>query len=52
VIYTVGNFTKYADATKMKNQLVLEGMKDAYIAAYLNGARIPVAQALKLAGGK
>jgi tetratricopeptide (TPR) repeat protein len=52
VIYTVGNFTKYADATKMKNQLVLEGMKDAYVAAYLNGARIPVAQALKLAGGK
>lgn len=52
VVYTVGNFGKYADATKMKNQLILEGMKDAYVTAYHNGVRIPVPAALKLAEGK
>ncbi len=52
VIYTVGNFVHYADATKMKNQLILEGMKGAYVIAYHNGVRISVPEAIKIAGGK
>ncbi len=51
-IYTVGNFAKYADASKMKDQIVAGGIKDAFVAAYLNGQRIKVSEALKLAGGK
>lgn len=52
VIYTVGNFSQYADASKMKDQLILEGMKGAFVVAYHKGVRIPVTEALKLAEGK
>ncbi|MCL6103854.1 MAG: tetratricopeptide repeat protein [Bacteroidetes bacterium] len=52
VIYSVGNFIHYADASKMKNQLILEGMKGSYVTAYHNGVRISVPEAIKLAGGK
>ncbi len=52
VIYTVGNFSNYADASKMKDQLILEGMKGAFIVAYHNGEKIPVTEAIKLAEGK
>ena len=52
LIYTIGNFVHYADASKMKNQLILEGMKDAFVVAYRKGVRIPVTEAIKLAGGK
>ncbi len=52
VIYTVGNFSVYTDAAKMKDQLIREGMKGAFVVAYLNGERIPVAEAIKLAEGK
>ncbi len=52
VVYTVGSFSKYADATKMKDQLILEGMKGAFVIAFRNGARIAVTDAIKLAGGK
>lgn len=52
VIYTVGSFGLYADATKMKDQMASEGIKDAFVAAFLKGERIKVAEALKLAGGK
>lgn len=52
VIYTIGNFTLYADATKMKDQLIREGMKGSFVVAYQNGERIPVAEAIKLAEGK
>ena len=51
-IYTVGDFQSYAEATRMKDQMVKEGIKDAYIAAFYNGERIKVSEALKLAGGK
>ena len=51
VVYTVGNFKHYADATKMKDQLLLEGMKGAFVIAYQNGLKIPVTQALKITGG-
>ena len=52
VIFTVGNFTRYSDASKMKDQLILEGMKGAFVVAYHNGVKIPVTEAIKLAGGK
>jgi len=52
VIYTVGNFNLYADASKMKDQLIREGMKGAFVVAYHNGVRIPVTEAIKLAEGK
>ncbi len=51
-VYTAGNFPLYADASKMKDQIVSEGIKDAFVAAFLKGQRIKVSEALKLAGGK
>lgn len=41
-IYTIGNFTNYKDATLLKNQLILEGTKGAFLAAFKNGVRVPV----------
>lgn len=51
VIYTVGAFTTYKEATKLKDQMVTEGIKDAFVAAFLKGARIKTSEAIKLAGG-
>ena len=34
VTYTVGNFTQLADASKMKDQLIREGMKGAFVVTY------------------
>lgn len=51
-IYTIGDFSAYADATKMKDQMVKDGIKDAFVAAFFKGERIKVSEALKLAGGK
>jgi len=47
VIYTVGNFTDYNDASLLKNQLLLEGAKGAFLAAYKNGVRVPVTSVVK-----
>ena len=52
VIYTVGNLTNYHDVCKLRDQMVSEGIKDAFVAAFLNGERIKVNEALKIAGGK
>jgi len=52
VIYTVGNFTQYTDASKLKDQLIREGMKGSFVVAYHNKVKIPVAEALKMSGGK
>jgi len=52
VMYTVGNFTNYQDVCKLKDQMVSEGIKDAFVAAFLNGERIKVNEAIKIAGGK
>ena len=46
-IFTVGKFTDYNDACLLKNQLILEGAKGAFLASYKNGERIPLSQALK-----
>jgi len=51
-IYTVGEFAGYPDATRMKNEMMQQGIKDAFIAAFHNGERIKISEALKLAGGK
>jgi cell division protein FtsN len=51
-IHTVGNFSLYAEATKMRDQLISEGFKDAFVAAFHNGERIKVNDAIKLASGK
>ena len=41
-IYTIGNFTAYKDATTLKNQLIMEGVKGAFLAAFKNGERVKV----------
>ena len=46
-IYTIGNFTDYKDATLLKDQLILEGAKGAFLAAFKNGERISVARVAK-----
>lgn len=52
VVYTVGSFTRYEDATRLKEQLILEGMKGSFVVSYHKGIKIPVTEALKLANGK
>jgi len=47
VVYTVGSFTDYNDATLLKNQLILEGAKGAFLAAFKNGVRVPVNSVVK-----
>jgi len=49
-IYTVGNLSTYQEAKKLKDQMVKEGIKDAYVAAFHHGARIKISEALKLSG--
>ena len=51
-IYTVGSFSDYKDASLLKNQLILEGAKGAFLASYKNGERIPISRAVKKQPGK
>lgn len=51
-IYTVGSLQNYQEACNLKDQMVSEGIKDAFVAAFLNGERIKVNEAIKIAGGK
>jgi tetratricopeptide (TPR) repeat protein len=46
-IFTIGNFVNYTDATTLKNQLILEGMKGAFVVAYKDGKKIPVTDVIK-----
>jgi tetratricopeptide (TPR) repeat protein len=46
-VYTIGSFTDYKDAALLKNQLIIEGSKGAYVAAFKNNERIPVASVVK-----
>jgi tetratricopeptide (TPR) repeat protein len=48
VVYTTGNLTSYEDAEVMQKQVQQEGIKDAIIAAYLSGKRIPLEQAKEI----
>ena len=52
VMYTVGNLSNYQEVCKLRDQMVSEGIKDAFVAAFLNGERIKVNEAIKIAGGK
>jgi hypothetical protein len=52
VVYTVGNTPSYQDIVQLKGQMVTEGIKDAFVAAYLNGERIKVSEAKKIMEGK
>ncbi len=47
-VFTVGELKKYEDAVQMQNQVKLEGIKDAVIAAYKNNERITISEARKL----
>ncbi|MCX6237605.1 MAG: hypothetical protein NTY07_08630 [Bacteroidia bacterium] len=47
VFYTIGNFTDYKDASLLKNQLIMEGAKGSFLAAYKNGVRVPVSSVVK-----
>ncbi|MGQ8338572.1 SPOR domain-containing protein [Sunxiuqinia sp. A32] len=47
-VYTVGELTSFQDALQMQSQVRVEGVKDAFVAAYKNGERIPVKEARKL----
>ncbi len=51
-IYTVGSLKIYKEACNLKDQMVSEGIKDAFVAAFLNGERIKVNEAIKIASGK
>ena len=46
-IYTIGNFNVYKDATTLKNQLIMEGVNGAFLAAFKNGERVPVSSVVK-----
>ena len=48
VVYTTGNLISYEDAVIMQKQVQQEGIKDAIIAAYLNGKRITLEQAKEI----
>jgi hypothetical protein len=52
VIYFVGEYSTYQEATKQKDRMVSEGIRDAFVAAFQNGKRIKINEAIKLAGGK
>lgn len=47
-VYTVGELKSYEDALKMQSQVRLEGIKDAIVAAYKDGERIPVKEAREI----
>jgi hypothetical protein len=51
-IFTIGNFASYNDATTLKNQLILEGVKGAFVIAYKDGKKIPVTDVIKKQPGK
>jgi len=47
-IYTVGEMKSYNDALQMQKQIRMEGMKNAFVAAYQNNKRISLEEAKKL----
>ncbi|HPS83105.1 MAG TPA: hypothetical protein PLA88_02230, partial [Bacteroidales bacterium] len=48
-VYTVGNFSKYSDAEAKKNELNTKGLTDAFVVAYIDGKRVSVSEARKIA---
>ncbi|MDX9881938.1 MAG: tetratricopeptide repeat protein [Prolixibacteraceae bacterium] len=49
-VYTTGELRSYADAVELQKQVKTEGIKNAIVAAYNNGIRIPVNEARKING--
>lgn len=47
-VYTVGELKSYDDAVQMQKQIRMEGMKNAFIAAYKDDKRISLEEARKL----
>lgn len=47
-IYTVGEMKSYDDALQMQKQIRMEGIKNAFVAAYQNNNRISLEEAKKL----
>ncbi|TKG95537.1 hypothetical protein EYV94_08840 [Puteibacter caeruleilacunae] len=50
VVYTTGHLKSYQDALRLQKQVRLEGVKDAFVAAYNDGKRISLKEARKLSG--
>jgi tetratricopeptide (TPR) repeat protein len=49
-VYTVGELNSYQDALQMQSQVRTEGVKDAFVAAYKDGERIPLKEARQITG--
>lgn len=50
-IYTVGNYSTYAEADKSRQEVATEGaLPDAFVVAYSDGKKISVEEAQKLSG--
>jgi tetratricopeptide (TPR) repeat protein len=47
-VYTVGELKSYDDAVRMQKQIQMEGIKNAFVAAYINNKRISLEEAKKL----
>lgn len=47
-VYTVGELKTYADAVQMQKQIRMEGIKNAFVAAYRNQKRIALEEAKKI----
>ena len=40
--YIVGNFMNYSQASKLRNKLRLQGLREAFIVGYRDGKRVPI----------
>lgn len=49
-VYTIGNFLTFDKAEKFKDLLVVNGFRDAAVAAFIGKNKIPVEEAKKLSG--
>ena len=49
--YSTGQYKKFADADVRKNGVVKTGISDAFVTAYFNGDRIPIADAAQIESG-
>ena len=47
-VFAVGNYKSYKEAARMKQILINEGIKDAFVVAYEGKKKIPVAKAMEL----
>ncbi|MES2838214.1 MAG: hypothetical protein V4667_11865 [Bacteroidota bacterium] len=49
-IFTFGSFTDYETANSSKNDMINEGLSDAFVVAYSNGNKITIEEAKRLNG--